>query len=292
MVNSNSSFKIKNNLYMSTSRILFSLSLCLFLAACKQSAPPDIQLPDEKGSLFFSGYYFNYKNADNPVGPGPNRFAGNAESAYVDSLGRLHLKILKKNNFWYSSEIISVKEFKYGTYTFTCETDIRNFDQKVVFGFFTWDDYSFQTQGNSEIDIEFAKWDVANDSNLVTYSAQPVWFSTPGPYKERTFKPAIPTKYISKTATYMMRWTSDSIAWESYEGETYPGANKVSKWGFNKNNIPRSKIENSLTSNPIVVPQPSDSTNLRFNFWLLNGVAPVNGQNHEIIIKNFTYKPL
>lgn len=262
------------------------------LVACKQSEPPTIESDDNKGDLYFSGYYWNYKDRPTPVGPGPNRFLGNANGAWVDSLGKLHLKIQKLNNFWYCSEIISSKEFQYGTYVFTCETDIRNFDEKIVFGFFTWDDYSFQQQGNSEVDVEFSKWGVAGDTNLITYSAQPVWFSNPSPYQERTFKPVVQSKYISKTMTYMFKWTPDEIIWESYEGSVYPGSNKVSEWRFDKSNISRSKIEGSKISNPIVVPAPGDSTNVRFNFWLLNGNAPVNGQSHEIVLSRFVYTPL
>jgi hypothetical protein len=262
------------------------------LSGCKQSDPPAKKEIIEKGDLYFSGYYFNYKNTATPVGPGPNRFNGSAENAWVDSENRLHLKISKKDNFWYCSEIISTKEFGYGTYIMTCETDIRNFDNKVVFGFFTWDDYNFQTQANSEIDIEFSKWGDANDSLLLTNSVQPVIFSNPIPYSERTHKPPIATKYISKAMTYMMKWTPDSVYWESYEGNTYPGSNLVSKWSFTKNNIARSKIEGNNTSNPIVIPAPGDSTNVRFNFWLLNGQAPTNNLDHEIIIKNFSYQAL
>lgn len=270
--------------------ILFAGLLCM-IYSCKQSPPPDLNQP-EKGDLFFSGYYWNYKDNADPVGPGPNRFLGTKENAWVDSLDRLHLKITQKNNLWYCSEIISSREFKYGTYIFTCESDIRNFDQKVIFGFFTWDNYSFQKQANSEIDVEFSKWDVASDSLLVTYSVQPVWFSNPTPYQERSRKPPIASKYISKSMTYMMRWTPDSVAWESYEGDTYPGTNKTSEWSFNNTNRSRNKIEGTRTSDPIIVPAPSDSTNVRFNFWLLNGVAPNNGKNHEIIVKNFKFIPL
>jgi hypothetical protein len=268
------------------------LSFCSILYSCKQSPPKPPVTPEEKGDLYFSGYYWNYKNQTSPVGPGPNRFLGTSENVWVDADGNLHLRIAKKNNFWYCSEIISVKEFGYGTYVFTCLTDIRNFDQKTVFGFFTWDSYSFQTQGNSEVDIEFSKWDKASDSNLINYAVQPVIFSNPVAYSERSEKPVVPTKYISKTMTHMMKWTPQKVTFESYEGDTYPGTNKVASWSFDTSNMPRRKIEGSKTSDLIVIPAPSDSTNARINFWLLNGQAPVNGLNHEIVVKNFKYIPL
>jgi hypothetical protein len=271
---------------------LIGFSFFAILYACKQGDPPVIVVPEIKGDFAFAGYQWKYKNAATPVGPGPNRFSGTNDFAWVDALGKLHLKIAKKNNQWTCSEIISTKVFGYGTYIFTCDNDVTVFDKNTVFGFFSWDSYSFQTQANSEIDVEFSRWGNANDSNLITYSAQPVIFSNPIPYTERTFKPIVETKYLKKPMTYMFRWTPDSVKWESYEGENYPGTNKVSEWTFTKNNISRQKIEGSNVSNPIVIPAPSDSTNVRFNLWLLNGAAPSNNQEHEVIISSFNYSPL
>ena len=122
---------------------IFSLLALVALGyGCEQSAPANIY--EEKGDLYFSGFYFNYKNKITPVGPGPNRFLGDSTAAWVDNQQKLHLKIQQKNGFWQCSEIVSTKRFGYGTYQLTCETDIRNFDPMTVFGFFTWDDYSFQ----------------------------------------------------------------------------------------------------------------------------------------------------
>jgi hypothetical protein len=268
----------------------------IFFITCKQSAPPtpitqngQPASPGAKGDLSFSGYNWVYKNAISLVGPGPNRFSGTSDFAWVDSAGQLHMKIAKKNGLWTCSEIVSTRVFGYGKYIFTCNSDITNFNEKAVFGAFTWDNYSFQTQGNSEIDVEFSRWNKPSDSNLVTYSAQPVWFSTPGPYAERTYKANVATTYLTKPVTYMMQWTADSVHWESYEGLNYPGTNQLNNWTFTKNNMPRRKIEGSFSSNEIVIPAPSDSTNFRFNFWLLNGQSPTNNQPHEIVISNFKY---
>lgn len=279
---------------MYNKKFIHLIGFCFFafLYACKQGEPPVIVAPEIKGDFAFAGYQWKYKNAGTPVGPGPNRFSGTNDFAWVDALGKLHLKIAIKNNQWTCSEIISTKVFGYGTYIFTCDNDITVFDKNIVFGFFSWDSYSFQTQANSEIDVEFSRWGNANDSNLITYSAQPVIFSNPIPYTERTFKPIVETKYFKKPMTYMFRWTPDSVKWESYEGENYPGTNKVSEWTFTKNNIARQKIEGSNVSIPIVIPAPSDSTNVRFNLWLLNGTAPSNNQEHEVIISSFKYSPL
>ncbi len=266
-------------------------SIVVLMTACYQSPPPEIEPGVIQGDFAFSGYQWRYKDASSPVGPGPNLFSGTTDFAWVDANGHLHLKIAKKNNQWNCSEVISTKVFGYGTYTMTCVSDISDFNEKVVFGFFTWDSYSFQTQANSEVDIEFSRWNNANDTNLISYAVQPVIFSNPVPYTERTERGVVNTALLKKPMTHMFRWTPDSVLWESYEGTT-AGINKVAEWIFTKNNITRRKIEGNRTSDPIVLPAPSDSTNVRFNLWLLDGAAPSNQQEHEIIISNFTYKPL
>ena len=67
-----------------------------FLYACKQGEPPVIVVPEIKGDFAFAGYQWKYKNAATPVGPGPNRFSGTNDFAWVDALGKLHLKIAKR----------------------------------------------------------------------------------------------------------------------------------------------------------------------------------------------------
>ena len=85
---------------------IVGLFIGMAFAACYQSDPPAFTVPEIKGDFAFAGYQWKYKNATTPVGPGPNRFSGTSEFAWVDSAGQLHMKIAKKNNFWTCSEII------------------------------------------------------------------------------------------------------------------------------------------------------------------------------------------
>jgi hypothetical protein len=271
----------------------YFLLICLSIPvtiSCKQSDPPE---PVITGDFYFSGYYWNIKNSGNIlVGPGPNRFSNNAENISLDSAQRLHLKIRKDGNNWYCSEVISADRFGYGTYVFTTDGDLTTLNEKTVFGLFTWNDASFQTQANSEVDIEFARWNAAADSLLITYSVQPVWFENAAPYIERTKKPAMAVNKLKSSCTHVFKWTPELITWESYPGDLYPGSELLCSWSFNTSNPPRSKIEGGKTSAPIIIPAPEDSTHVRFNLWLLNGQAPSDGQGEEVIIKSFKYYPL
>ena len=273
----------KNWLYLTLGFVLW--------IACEQSAPTEYI---ETGDLEFSGYWWKIKNsAGSGVGPGPNYFAKSNDNIWLDANGSLHLKIMKQNNRWVCSELITVKEFGYGTYVFTTASDLTTFNEKAVLGLFTWNDYSFTEQANSEVDIEFARWNNSSDSLLLTYSVQPVWFSNPAPYIERTRHPAMPVQKLKGTCTHVFKWTPSLITWDSYEGDNYPtNATPFASWTYNSSNISRTKIEGSRTSKPVVIPAPADSTNARINLWLLNGQAPNNGSETEVIIKSFKYIPL
>ena len=273
---------------------IFLLAATLGFTACHQPEPPAINT-EEKGDIAFSGYQWKIKSteAGQVVGPGPNVFSRSLDNVWLDANNMLHLKITKVGSQWRCSEVVSTKEFGYGTYIFTTASDLTTLNERAVLGLFTWNDYSFQTQGNSEIDVEFARWGDSSDTSLLTYSVQPVWFSQPAPYIERTRRPAMQVSKLKKTCIHVFKWTADLVTWASYEGEVYPTNNlPLASWSYDKSNRTRQKLEGNQVSNPIVIPAPEDSTNVRFNLWLLNGQGPANNSQTEVVIKDFRFIPL
>lgn len=280
-------------MYVKSSLFLSALVIWAVFSGCEQSDPPVTDPDSETGDLFFSGYYWNIKSSGNgKMGPGPNYFSGSTDNVWLDQDSMLHLKITKTNNQWYCSEVISTREFGYGTYIFTVDGGLPSLNERAVFGLFTWSDYTFQEQANSEVDIEFARWGNTNDSLLLTYSVQPVWFDNPAPYLERSRRPQMAVSSLQSPTTHVFTWTPDTIFWKSYQGESYPGTNLLASWRYDKGNIPRVKIEGGRISDPIVIPAPLNSTNVRFNLWLLAGLAPANGSESEVVIKRFEFRPL
>ena len=55
----------------------------------------------------FSGLTWNVKASESKAGPGPNYFSDQEDDVWVDNLGRLHLRIVKKNSRWYCTEVRS-----------------------------------------------------------------------------------------------------------------------------------------------------------------------------------------
>ncbi|MFM7218575.1 MAG: glycoside hydrolase family 16 protein [Bacteroidota bacterium] len=262
------------------------LVLWVLFSACEQSDP----LPKE---FSFSGYHWRTKaGGTSKLGPGPNYFSDSKENVWLDQDNYLHLRITKSGNQWNCAEVVSTEKFQYGTYVFTVAGGLNTMNERAVFGLFTWSDYTFQQEANSEVDVEFARWGNASDSKLLTYSVQPVWFDNPTPYQERTRRPALPASALDSTTTHVFTWTPDTIFWYSYSGENYPGNQLLSSWKFDKGNTPRAKMEGGSVSDSIVIPAPSNTTNVRFNLWLLNGLAPANNSETEVVIKRFEFRPI
>lgn len=241
--------------------------------------------------LVFSGRNWTVKGGTELFGPGPNYFSKDLYSAYVDDNGYLHMNIRKLDDGrWYCSEVISNDVVGYGRYVWVVESDMINIPDNTVLGLFTWDNNTFATQANSEVDIEFSRWGVANEPKTLHTSVQPVWF---GPFKpERTEGFQLPAAAATSHTTHEFIWTDSLISWKSWLGSDLTAA-PMASWSFDLNNPAREKEEGGSTSAPIVIPAPGATTNARINLWLVTNQAtgPSTGRDYEIVIRSFSYTP-
>src|SRR5690606_14139601 len=108
----------------------------------------------------FSGYQWLVRDTDNVrYGPGPNLFSNSTENVWVDDQGKLHLRIVNRNEKWYCAEVTLNQKVGYGKYIFYINSSLSSLDDNVVAGLFTYLD---DTQ---EIDIEFSKWSLNDNDN-------------------------------------------------------------------------------------------------------------------------------
>jgi hypothetical protein len=301
---------------------LFAIVLVVFIAACQKNedvlpvtqasaetptqpvnplsnnnqpsdngTPSTTPLPAYQSTISFSGMTWNVRKNDVLQGPGPNIFSQSSQNVWVDGSGYLHLKIRKDGDKWTCAEIESANKFGYGTYIFKVRSNVADINKNVVAGFFSWDNTSFQSQANSEVDIEFAKW---GNSGAYTYtsSVQPVKFDNPDVYLERTSQPAMDVSKLRSASTHAFTWSPTNITWKSYEGSSYPGSNMIATWQYNNANQPRIKYESGNQSAPVVIPAPGNDTRVHINLWLFNGMAPSDGNEVELVVEGFQYIPL
>jgi hypothetical protein len=218
----------------------------------------------------FAGAQWAVKRFDCPAGPGPNRFSDRPEDVWVDGNG-LHLTISKRDAQWYSTEVILQKRLGYGTYVFQTHGRLDIIDPCMVAGFFTWDNDA--PPYYREIDTELSRWCNAGDANNAQYVIQP--YASPG--NRLRFRVDLTDQ--DSDLTHVMHWSPGAVAFATYRGhhdlaQLPPPANLI--------------YTQTIESGDVPVP---GNENVRINFWLDNGAAPLNGVPAEFVVTNFLHLP-
>lgn len=219
------------------------------------------------GEITWSGYTWETKSYSYKVGPGPNYFSDSIDNLWVDSDGKLHLKITKVGDDWYCPELGTKDSFGYGTYRFYASTRFDNLNENIVVGIFTWDDTSSDYY-NREIDIEFARWGNMAWPNL-NFTVQP--YGTVGNVKSTD------VAMTGDLSTHWFKWQSDRVDFQSIHGHysTSPSSDYLmDEWSYTGANVP-------LKGNEKV----------RLNLWLRDGVVPSDSKEVEFIIDSFEFVP-
>ncbi len=257
------------NLKYSTFYFLLTL---IFFSSCKKEL---ITLPTQQPNLdsallamktlpvnnniTFSGYKWVVANSPNKrTAPGNNYWSDS--SVWVDGKGYLHLRLTKdpETNKWYCAQISSEKKFGNGLYQFWVEGRVDQLDKNVVFGLFNYAGIDYY----DEMDIEFARWGDANNTNLhySVYPAEntttPIWGSS--------------TEFILNEPYSIHRITraSSSVKFESY-------------YDFQGRKI-NTQLYNSSTISTKEMP-------IYINLWAFKNLAPSNLKEVEIIIQKFVF---
>jgi hypothetical protein len=176
------------------------------------------------------------------------------------------MKITTREGHWDCAEIVSRESFGYGTYRFWLESTVDDLDSRVVLGMFTWSDAA--DYNHREIDIEISRWGRAVNKN-----AQVV------------IQPYSRSKNIARfqipsglgTSTHMFSWGPTSVFCQSLKGfNTVAGDTS-------------SVIQQHTFTEGVPV---AGGENARVNLWLFGGQPPTDGNNTEIIISKFEFRPM
>jgi hypothetical protein len=243
------------------------------LLSCKKDAPavkadtPKVSNTKRAAAtLNFSGYTWIVKDSGSGTANPHNNYWRPA-NAYVDASGFLHLKITKDpaTGRWYCGEVQMTQSLGYGTYQWKIVGRVDLLDKNVVFGLFNYSGNS----GHDEMDIEFSRWGYTTNPmlNYTVYPAANV--SSPA-----NVHYAANFTLNGDWTTHRFKRTSNSIVFKSMHGHTDTDTNlfDTKTW-----NAPTSI---STLSMPVFM-----------NLWLFNN-PPTNGQDVEIIIREFKFTPL
>jgi hypothetical protein len=181
----------------------------------------------------------------------PNRFSADARSVWVDAYGRLHLRLRRDGQAWYSAEVACTQPLGYGTYQFAIDTDVGALDPNIVVGFFTWsDDDAF---ANREIDVEFSRWGDPAAANT-QFAIQP--YASRG----HLFRFNVPRGM--PRSTFGFRWDRESVTFQGY------------KFAMLRDGVP-----------------PPGNARVHINMWLAGARAPIDGREAEVVVENFVFTP-
>ena len=234
-------------------------SLILLFCIPVLLAPPAAEPASGYGTnITFAGRSWRIKIASARTGPGPNYFSDSTDNVWVDSAGRLHLRIAKTRGKWYCAEVVLNDTLGYGTYRFYLDSAVDALDPNVVLGLFTWsDDPAYH---NREMDIEFSRWGNQFNQNA-QYVVQP---QVPFRFME---PPGVPQ------STHTFNWQSNKVTFESWQSQSA---------------LPGTVIAQSQVTSGI--PQ-TGTENVRMNLWLYQGHPPTNGSPAEVVVKGFEFAP-
>lgn len=231
--------------------------MALTFSSCS-SDDTDIEVPPTFTTrvINFSGYEWIVRTSkDKKEGPGPNLFSDSEENVWIDDEGRLHLKIVQRNGYWYCAGVTLKHSQGHKKYVFYLASRVDQLDKNVVGGLFTY------KNDEEEIDIEFSRWSDAGQQNS-QFAIQP----TVNVGNKFRYETALK----SNKSTHFFDWKVSQIQFGSYQGHTLtPSAEDIiQKWTYTGDDIP-----------------PLNDERLKMNLWLFKGQSPSNGQPSEMIIE-------
>ena len=237
--------------------VIFFLLPFMALSACSSSEKDDTEPPKSTTRVIkFSGYEWVVRTSDDKKqGPGPNLFSDSEENVWVDSAGRLHLKIVQRNGYWYCAGVTLKHSQGYKKYVFYMASRVDKLDENVVGGLFTY------KNDIEEIDIEFSKWSQTANQNS-QFAIQPADKSGNKYRYDMNLK--------SDLSTHFFDWKANKIDFGSYDGHTLNPASDaiINTWTYTGSDIP-----------------PLNDERLKMNLWLFRGKSPSNNQPAEMIIE-------
>jgi hypothetical protein len=219
------------------------------------SMPPSPTKP-----LQFSGYDWKVRMISADRGGLNNLY--DAENAWTDANGALHLKITKKSGRWACAQLVLARSLGYGTYIFVVR-DTSRLEPAAVLSMHTFDQGGGD-QHYREMDVEISRWgDAANKYNA-QYGVQP--FYVPGNVAQFT-EPA-------GTLTHSFRWESGRASFSTVRGSSArTGAPQVS--------------EHTFTSG---VPTPGQETIELMLYVVASDTSPLQ-KDTEVVVEKFEYLP-
>jgi hypothetical protein len=210
--------------------------------------------------LRFSGYDWKVRTVSAARGGLNNLY--DADNAWTDESGALHLRISNKPAGWTCAQVVLARSLGYGTYNFVVR-DTARLDPAVVLSLHTFDD-SAGDQSFREWDIEIGRWGRTDSRENAQFGIQP--FYVPGNLARFTEPPGM--------LTYSILWEPGRAVFKAFRGSSIQSG-------------ARPLYEHSFTAG---VPSPGQEL-LQAMFYIVASKKSPLHKNAEVIIDKFEYLP-
>jgi len=219
-------------------------------------------------NITFAGYEWTIKDsAGSLVGPGPNYFSNSCISVENDELT---IQVINDSGNILCGEVILTQSLGYGKYIFQLASRVDLLANNLVLGIFTWS-YS-DTPNNSEVDIEFSKWNNETVTNS-QYVVQP-------PSVENLHRFTTTLDEATINTTHIIEWKPNEINFSSMYGCYLASPSELN-------------IIQSWTNTGASRPTPADES-IHINLWKYGIDPSLNidpGQLTYATIKGFYFYP-
>ena len=209
--------------------------------------------------LHFSGYDWKVRTIASDRGGMNNLY--DADNAWTDASGALHLRIKKKGDRWSCAELFLTRSLGYGTYILVVE-DTSHLEPAAVLTMNSYDEWAGE-QHFRELNLAIGRWGDATNKKNAQYGVQP--FYVPGNLVEFIAPPG--------TVTHSWHWESGSAAFKTVRGPSQAGATLVSEHVFMSG-----------------VPSPGQEVIYLAFFVVASKENPLQNEN-EVVIEKFEYRP-
>jgi hypothetical protein len=212
------------------------------------------------GSLKFSGYDWRVRMIESDKGGVSNLY--DAENAWTDASGALHMQIKKKSDRWSCAEIFLDRSLGYGTYSVTVR-DTSHLEPAANFSMFTFDERATD-QHFREMDVEVGGRSDAANKNNARYVIQPLYQAG------NLFAFVAP----SGTLTYVLRWEPGHAIFKTFRGRSAAGGAQL-------------VAEHEFTSGI----QEPDKAVPRLIFFVVASEKNPMQKPSEVVVEKFEYLP-
>jgi hypothetical protein len=212
------------------------------------------------GSLKFSGYDWGVRLIESDKGGMSNLY--DAENAWTDASGALHMQIKKKSGRWSCAEIFLNRSLGYGTYSVTVR-DTSHLEPAANFSMFTFDEWA-SDEHFRELDVEVSGPGDAANKDSARYVKQPLYMAG------NLFAFAAP----SGTLTYVLRWEPGHASFKTFRGRSADGGAQLVS-------------EHEFTS---AIPAPGKAV-IRLIFYAVASKKNPLQKPSEVVVEKFEYLP-